>query len=475
MLNRNKPRKVFVCEECGAQSAKWEGRCSQCGQWNTLTETLLQQTKRASSAADGPSRVEELSSIPFDLEQRLQMSSQEFNRVLGGGLVPGAMVLMSGEPGVGKSTLLLQTSAALAGEGHRVLYVSGEESSNQVRMRAQRLNLPGKGVYFLSETQLEKVILEMNAQKPWLVVVDSIQTMTTGEILSAAGSVAQVRECARLMTQWAKEHAVPVLLAGHVTKDGTVAGPRTLEHMVDVVLNLEGDTMGVYRILRAAKNRFGPTNEIGVFQMGQLGLEEVAEPSLLFLSSRRQDVPGSTVTVTMEGSRPLLVEVQALTNLTVFPQPRRTTSGVDFQRLLLIAAATSKRLGIPFGNQDIIVNIPGGLRVKEPAIDLSVALALISSFRNVPCDPWTVAIGEIGLGGELRGVPHLARRLAEAERLGFRRAIVPWVQSGEAKDGGLELIAAATLGQAVRQMLPKARKDADEMREPDTAKDLVME
>ena len=269
------------------------------------------------------------------------MSFQEFNRVLGGGIVPGAMVLMSGEPGVGKSTLLLQTSAALAEQGRKVLYVSGEESSNQVRMRAQRLNLPGKGVYFLSETQLENVILEMDRQKPSLVVVDSIQTMTTGEIASAAGSVAQVRECAQLITQWAKEHNVPVLLAGHVTKDGTVAGPRYLEHMVDVVLNLEGDTMGMYRILRAAKNRFGPTNEIGVFQMGQLGLEEVTEPSLLFLASRRTDVPGSTVTVTMEGSRPLLVEVQALTNLTVFPQPRRTASGVDFQRLLLIAAATS--------------------------------------------------------------------------------------------------------------------------------------
>ena len=464
-----------MCEGCGAQSAKWEGRCSQCGEWNTLTETLLQQTKRHSWVADGPSRVEELSSIKLDLEQRLQMSFQEFNRVLGGGLVPGAMVLMSGEPGIGKSTLLLQTSAALAGEDRKVLYVSGEESANQVRMRAQRLNLPGKGVYFLSETQLEKIILEMDAQRPSLVVVDSIQTMTTGEIASAAGSVAQVRECARFITQWAKEHGVPVLLAGHVTKDGAVAGPRYLEHMVDVVLNLEGDTMGVYRILRAAKNRFGPTNEIGVFQMGQLGLEEVTEPSLLFLSSRRTDVPGSTVTVTMEGSRPLLVEVQALTNLTVFPQPRRTTSGVDFQRLLLIAAAASKRLGIPFGNQDIIVNIPGGLRVKEPAVDLSVALALISSFRNVPCDPWTVAIGEIGLGGELRGVPHLARRLAEAERMGFHRAIVPWVQSREANDVGIELIAAATLGQALRQMLPGTRKAAEEMRETETVEDLGME
>ena len=464
-----------MCEGCGAQSAKWEGRCSQCGEWNTLTETLLQQTKRHSWVADGPSRVEELSSIKLDLEQRLQMSFQEFNRVLGGGLVPGAMVLMSGEPGIGKSTLLLQTSAALAGEDRKVLYVSGEESANQVRMRAQRLNLPGKGVYFLSETQLEKVILEMDAQRPSLVVVDSIQTMTTGEIASAAGSVAQVRECARFITQWAKEHGVPVLLAGHVTKDGAVAGPRYLEHMVDVVLNLEGDTMGVYRILRAAKNRFGPTNEIGVFQMGQLGLEEVTEPSLLFLSSRHTDVPGSTVTVTMEGSRPLLVEVQALTNLTVFPQPRRTTSGVDFQRLLLIAAAASKRLGIPFGNQDIIVNIPGGLRVKEPAVDLSVALALISSFRNVPCDPWTVAIGEIGLGGELRGVPHLARRLAEAERMGFHRAIVPWVQSREANDVGIELIAAATLSQALRQMLPSTWKAAEEMREPETVEDLGME
>ena len=457
-MTQGKSRTTFVCGECGAQTPKWEGRCPQCGQWNTLA--AIQTAPRAKRdqwlKADSPD-VQELSTVSTAALSRIGTPFGELDRVLGGGIVPGALILMAGDPGIGKSTILLQTASYLAGQGQRVLYVSGEESAQQVRLRAERLGVSGDGLFFLGETEIEQILARLDTVQPFLVVVDSVQTLSSQEVPSAAGSVAQVRECTRRLTQWAKGRGVPILLAGHVTKDGTVAGPRALEHMVDVVLYLEGDTLSPYRILRGAKNRFGSTNEIGVFQMGSQGLEEVTEPSLLFLSSRLQGVSGSVVIVTMEGSRPLLAEVQALTTPTVFSQPRRVATGVDFHRLLLVAAATTQRLGIPLGGQDIIVNIAGGLRVGEPAADLGIALALVSSFRNTPCDAATVAVGEVGLGGELRSVPQLGRRLKEAARLGFRRAVIAQAQLNDAQGSGLELVASPTLADAVRKLFPRMR------------------
>jgi DNA repair protein RadA/Sms len=456
-MNRGKTRTTFVCQECGAQAPKWEGRCPQCGQWNALVETAQPSRTRREPWLETTADVQELSQVSLDPEPRFGTGFQEMDRVLGGGFVPGSLVLLAGEPGIGKSTLLLQVFDSLARRGHKLLYISGEESAKQVRLRAQRMSVLGEGMFFLGETDVDRLLAHMESLQPFLVVVDSVQTLYSQDVSSTTGSVAQIRECTRQLMQWAKGHNVPVLLAGHVTKDGSVAGPRVLEHMVDVVLYLEGDTFGPYRILRAAKNRFGSTNEIGVFQMGQKGLEEVKDPSELFLSSRRQDVPGSVVTVTMEGTRPLLVEVQALTTPTVFAQPRRTATSVDFQRLLLVAAASSKRLGIPLGDQDIIVNVPGGLHVAEPSVDLAIAIALISSFRNLPCDPWTVVIGEVGLGGELRSVPQLGRRLSEAAKMGFRKAVVPEAQANDAQGNNINVAAVPTLGAAVRRILPSTR------------------
>lgn len=454
---QGRTRTAFVCQECGAQTPKWEGRCPQCGQWNTLAAIQVSPRPKRDQwlKADSPD-VQELSAVSTAALSRIGTPFQEMDRVLGGGIVPGSLILMAGDPGIGKSTLLLQTSAYLAGQGHRLLYISGEESAQQLRLRAERLGVSGDGLFFLGETEVEQILARLDTIQPFLVVVDSVQTLSSQGMPSATGSVAQVRECTRLLMQWAKGRDVPILLAGHVTKDGSVAGPRALEHMVDVVLYLEGDTLTPYRILRGAKNRFGSTNEIGVFQMGSRGLEEVSEPSLLFLSSRLRDIPGSVVIATMEGSRPLLAEVQALTTPTIFAQPRRTATGVDFHRLLLVTAAATKRLGIPLGSQDIIVNIAGGLRVEEPAADLGIALALVSSFRNIPCDPATVAVSEVGLGGELRGVPQLARRLKEASRLGFRRAVVAQAQLEDAQGNGMEVVAVPTMADAVRKVLPRA-------------------
>lgn len=461
-MTTRKPKTIFACQECGAQAAKWSGQCPQCSQWNTMSATTTpSRPSKAAPAVSGwvaheGDALQELAAVSLAGAPRIPTAFAEFDRVLGGGIVPGAVVLMAGDPGIGKSTLLLQASAHLAGNGLRVLYASGEESAQQIKLRADRLGVSGQGILFLSETEVEALLAYLDKVKPGLAVVDSVQTLYSQETPSAAGSIAQVRECARRLMGWAKASGTPVFLAGHVTKDGSVAGPRTLEHMVDVVLSLEGDTLSPYRLLRGVKNRFGSTNEVGVFQMGGAGLEEVAEPSLLFLSTDRQGVAGSVVTVAMEGTRPMLAEVQALTTHTVFPQPRRTGTGVDFGRLLLITAVLSKRLGYSLADQDVIVNVAGGLRLEEPAADLAMALALASSMRNAPIDPWTIAIGEVGLGGEVRSVPQLARRLTEAARLGFHRAVIPAAQLSDAGSAGLEAVGAKTLAEAVRAALPRA-------------------
>lgn len=458
-MNLGRPRPTFVCQECSAKTSKWEGRCPRCGQWNTLTSTIMpHDSKKNLWLLENSSEVLEVSKIPRNSVPRISTKSEEFDRVLGGGLVPGALVLMAGDPGIGKSTLLLQTSASLSRLGHKPMYISGEESAHQIYLRAERLGISGDGIFFLGETNLESILVHLDSTQPSFVVVDSVQTLFSNTVQSPAGSVVQVKECTRHLMRWCKASSTPTILTGHVTKEGSVAGPRTLEHMVDTVLYMEGDSFSPYRLLRGWKNRFGPTHEIGVFEMRPTGLEEVHEPSQLFLSSRLQDVPGSTVVATMEGTRPILAEIQALTTPTIFTQPRRTVTGIDFHRLMLVTATVTKHLSVPLGGQDIVVNVTGGLRIQEPAADLGVALALISSARNTPCDPSMVVIGEVGLGGELRGITQIDRRLNEAARLGFKKALIPEMHRNDVGEVAMTILPVSTLSEAIYTMFPKAHR-----------------
>ena len=396
----------------------------------------------------------------MDQQERIKLAFQEMNRVLGGGIVPGSLVLMAGEPGIGKSTLLLQTTGSLANQGKRVLYVTGEESPHQIRLRSERLGFSGQGIYLLAETDVDMVVDQLEQLKPGLAVIDSIQTLYTQELPSGPGTVAQVRECALRIMRWAKARAVPVILAGHTTKEGDLAGPRVLEHMVDVVLYLEGQQLNPYRILRGAKNRFGSTDEVGMFQMGGSGLEEVPDPSKVLLSQHTEDAIGSTIVPVLEGSRPILMEVQALTSPSVLPAPRRVSNGVDYNRLLILTAVLSRRAGLDLSGQDVIVNVAGGLRINEPATDLAVALAIASSLKNSPVYSGMIALGEVGLSGELRNVPQLPRRLNEAIRLGFVRCLLPETSREDSKGvKGIEPVFAATLGQALRLALPRQRAE----------------
>jgi DNA repair protein RadA/Sms len=384
-------------------------------------------------------------------EERCPLPLLEFNRVLGGGLVPGSLVLIGGEPGIGKSTLLLQVSALLAQAKGNVVYVSGEETQRQIKLRAERLGVEGARLYLLSETNLDFILSQIEPLSPCLVVIDSIQAVYLPELETAPGSITQVRECTLRLMHWAKLSSVPVFITGHVTKDGAIAGPRVLEHIVDVVLYLEGEPFSSYRLLRSVKNRFGSTNEVGIFEMKGQGLVEVSNPSQVFLSQRLAEAVGSAVVPTLEGSRPLLVEIQALTNATSFGLPRRTANGVDFGRLLMIAAVLSRRLGLRLATQDIIVNATGGIKVGEPAADLAIALTITSSFRDVGVDPELVAMGEVGLSGEIRAVSQLDRRIGEAARLGFRRCLVPKIGAKiSPKPKNIELIPVSTLREAIK-------------------------
>ena len=448
-LDKSYTRTIFVCQQCGKESLKWLGRCPNCQQWNTFVETTVATTtpSRIPTPENPP---QELAQVVTDVADRFPLPLAEFNRVLGGGLVSGSLVLIGGDPGIGKSTLLLQTSALVAQARGKVVYVSGEESLRQTKLRAERLELKGEKLYLLAETDLEVILNQIEQLQPSLVVIDSIQAVHLPQLDTAPGSITQVRECTQRLMHWAKLSAVPIFIAGHVTKDGAIAGPRVLEHIVDVVLYLEGEPFSAFRLLRCVKNRFGSTNEVGVFEMRQQGLVEVDNPSQVFLSQRWGEAIGSAVVPTLEGTRPLLVEIQALTNPTSFGLPRRTANGVDFNRLLLITAVLTRRVGLKLGNQDIIANVTGGLRISEPAADLGIALAMASSFRDVGVDPRLVAVGEVGLSGELRAVSQLDRRVAEAARLGFKRCLVPKVGarvSPAPKD--IELIPVSTLREAI--------------------------
>jgi len=399
--------------------------------------------------------------VVIEPTDRFPLPLGEFNRVLGGGLVSGSLVLISGDPGIGKSTLLLQAAASIAQDRGKVVYVSGEETQHQIKLRSERLGVRGDGLYLLAETDLEVILSQIGQLSPNLVVIDSIQTVYSPELDASPGSVTQVRECTLKLMHWAKFNTVPVFIAGHVTKDGSIAGPRVLEHIVDVVLYLEGEPFSAYRLLRCVKNRFGSTNEVGVFEMKGQGLIEVDNPSRAFLSQRGDEAMGSAVVSTLEGSRPLLVEIQALTTTTSFGLPRRTANGVDFNRLLLVTAVLTKRVGLRLGNQDIIVNVTGGLKIGEPAADLGIALAIASSFRDAGIDPGLVAVGEVGLSGELRAVSQLDRRVTEAARLGFKRCLVPKIGAAISAAKDIELVPASTLREAVRAGLVRGNTRAE--------------
>ena len=467
MSPKSSKHTLFFCQSCGQESPRWMGFCSGCGDRTPLVEAPVSKASaskgRASKRNWSPrpsADPQELADVSLEKQKRVTLGYREMDRVLGGGLVPGSLTLFAGEPGVGKSTLLLQVAGFIAGRGIRVMYVSGEESEQQIKLRSKRLQLGGHGVYLLTETAVEEVIHHLENHHPGLVIIDSIQTLSSEEASSGPGSVAQVQACALQLMQWAKGQGAPMLLAGHVTKDGTLAGPRVLEHMVDVVLYLEGENLGSHRLLRSVKNRFGSTNEVAMFQMGGRGLEEVLDPSQALLGERLEGTVGSAIASILEGSRPLLVEVQALTSPSIQPVPRRTANGVDFNRLIMLTAVLSRRARLPLSNQDVIANVTGGLRVSEPAADLALALALASSFRNQPVKRGLVAVGEVGLSGELRSAPQMDRRLAEAARLGFSTCVLPALSRGKTPlIAGIKKLYAATVGQAIQLSLERNPKE----------------
>lgn len=441
----------FVCSECGGTSLKWAGQCPHCAAWNTLTETQFDSAQERSNrfSALAPTQgVQTLSEVAAVDVAREPTGLDEFDRVLGGGLVAGGVVLIGGDPGIGKSTLLLQALASL-GQRLRVLYVSGEESASQVALRARRLGVNGKNVRLLAEISLERMSATLAEEKPQVAVIDSIQTLYSNALQSAPGSVAQVRECAAQLTRIAKQTGVSLVLIGHVTKEGTLAGPRVLEHIVDTVLYFEGDTHSSFRLVRAFKNRFGAVNELGVFAMTDRGLRGVSNPSALFLSQHDAQVSGSCILVTQEGTRPLLVEIQALVDTAHVPNPRRLCVGLDQQRLAMLLAVLHRHAGIATFDQDVFVNAVGGVRIQEPAADLAVLLAIHSSLRNAPLPRGLVAFGEVGLAGEIRPAPRGQERLREAAKLGFSHAIIPKANAPKQPIEGLQVIAVDRLQAAM--------------------------
>lgn len=418
----------YICSECGFESPKWYGKCPSCGEWNTLNEELnSQQTKNSfSNSFSTVNQVLALDDICGENDERIPTKIEEFDRVLGGGIVKGSLVLLSGDPGIGKSTILLQICQNLGSKGQKILYVSGEESANQIKFRAVRIGVTTNNLFILSQTDLATIVECIKAEKPDIVIIDSIQTMVYEQVNSSAGSITQVRECTNVFMHTAKGLGIPIFIVGHVNKDGAIAGPKVLEHIVDTVLYFEGERNYSYRILRGVKNRFGSTNEIGVFEMTADGLKEVLNPSLMMISGRPKNTSGTCVACVMEGTRPILAEVQGLVCATGFGTPRRMSTGFDYNRMSMLLAVLEKRAGYFFNNMDAYVNVVGGLKLDEPAADLTVALALVSSLKDKAVDDKTIAFGEVGLAGEIRAVNNCEQRIAEAKRLGFERCIIPF-------------------------------------------------
>ncbi|OGX68369.1 MAG: DNA repair protein RadA [Paenibacillus sp. RIFOXYA1_FULL_44_5] len=447
-----KTKTKFICQSCGCISPKWMGKCPECSAWNSFTEEMEAGGRNnfASSLTIKKEKPESIIHIESNQDSRVCTNMEELDRVLGGGIVPGSFTLVGGDPGIGKSTLLLQVSHGLAEQGLQILYISGEESANQTKLRADRLNALHEKLFVLCETNLQNIEEAIEQVQPHLVVIDSIQTVYHPEISSAPGSVSQVRECAGHFMRLAKMQGIATILVGHVTKDGTIAGPKLLEHMVDSVLYFEGERHHAYRTIRAVKNRFGPANEMGIFEMRESGLVEVKNPSELFLSERPLHAPGSIVVASMEGTRPVLVELQALVSTTNFPSPRRMCTGIDYNRLSLIMAVLEKRFGMTLQNQDAYVNVAGGVKLDEPAVDLGIALCIASSFRDKPARAGDVVIGEVGLTGEVRAVSRIDQRVKEAYKLGFTRVILPEnSMKGWTPPQGIEIVPVSTLGEAI--------------------------
>lgn len=454
-----KSKNVFVCQQCGKESPKWLGHCPDCQAWNSFVETRIILSRTPGEAYSTENRPQELCQVEKGDFLRFPLGFAEVNRVLGGGLVPGSLVLVGGEPGIGKSTLLLQIAAMMAVNNKAVAYISGEESINQVKLRSERLDIKGTGIFFLAESDLIAVLECLEELSPRLVIIDSIQTMYLEDAGGMPGSISQVRECTWRLQRWAKQKSVPLFITGHVTKEGAIAGPGTLEHIVDVVLYFEGEPFSSYRVLRSAKNRFGSTNEVGIFEMSDRGLIEVDNPSQVFLSAYKDGTIGSVVVPTLEGNRPLLVEIQALTTPNSFTPPRRVANGIDFNRLLLIIAVLIKRAGLKLYNQDIVVNVTGGLRVNEPAVDLGIALAIASSFTDAKSVSGLVALGEVGLNGELRGVSQVDRRIIEAIRLGFKSCLMPRLKFKPSFDfTDVHLLQVGSVAEALRLGLTREGK-----------------
>ena len=447
-----KTESLFVCQSCGQDFPRWYGQCSSCGEWNSLIEEIQNPKSQILNKFQSPKikaqKPISITEVDFKIEERLPTKIAELDRVLGGGIVAGSVTLVAGEPGIGKSTMMLQAAEALAQKA-KVLYVSGEESAKQIRLRAERLGTLSKNLILLTETNLFTIEKAIEEVKPEFVIIDSIQTIYREDINSAPSSVSQVRECAAYLIRIAKSSGIPILIVGHVTKEGTVAGPRVLEHVVDTVLYFEGEQHKQYRLLRATKNRFGSTNEVGIFEMKETGLVEVADPSRVFLSERPAGAPGSVVTAAIEGTRPLLVEIQALVCPSKMAYPARKVTGVDFNRVSIIIAVLERHLNLKLAAMDIFINAAGGVRINEPAADLPIALAIISSYKNKPIAPSTLALGEIGLAGEIRSVERVEIRIKEAEKLGFKEILLPKANIKEFKNGKLQLNAISSIKESL--------------------------
>ena len=445
-----KPSTVFVCSNCGNESSKWFGRCPACNEWNTCYEEKINLKSSGKSASKKTATTVKLDDVKKQDIVRTKTGFDELDRVLGGGLVKGSLTLLGGEPGIGKSTLILQICDKIKGEG-QVLYVSGEQSAQQIKIRADRLGIKNNDIVFLGETDIDVIEDAILKTNPKLVIIDSIQTMYSDEITSGPGSVSQVREITARIMKMCKQEEITTIIIGHVTKDGNIAGPRVLEHMVDTVLYLEGERYFAYRILRGVKNRFGSTNEIGMFEMNDIGMCEIDNPSSVLLSEKNENVAGSIVVASIEGTRPILVELQALTATSVFGMPRRTANGIDYNRLTLLIAVLEKRTGLPLGNQDVYLNIVGGIKINEPALDLGIILAVSSSFKNIPIPNDIIAIGEVGLTGEVRSVNQIEKRIKEAEKLGFKKCIIPESNKKLLKDTyKLDIIGVQNISEAMR-------------------------
>lgn len=443
-------KSIYFCQNCGHEESKWLGQCPMCKEWNTFVEEKVTTAKPGAIKERKETQIVTLTSISTDEDERMQTGIQELDRVLGGGIVPGSLVLVGGDPGIGKSTLLLQVCQKLAAMNKKILYISGEESLKQIKLRANRMGEFTESLYLLCETNLDMIRSVIEQQKPDMVVIDSIQTMYNEEVGSAPGSVSQVRESTNILMQLAKGLNISTFIVGHVTKEGTVAGPRVLEHMVDTVLYFEGDRHASYRILRGVKNRFGSTNEIGVFEMQKSGLVEVENPSEFMLSGKPENASGSVVACAMEGTRPMLMEIQALVCRTNFGMPRRTAAGLDYNRVNLLMAVLEKRVGLPLSNYDAYVNIAGGIKMNEPAADLGIVIAIASSYKNKPVSEDTIVFGEVGLSGEVRAVTMPEQRVAEAKKLGFKTCVVPEVSvKSIGKVEGIEVIGVKSVNQAM--------------------------